>query len=270
MPTAQLDLGFARRGGRTVLERRLFSWPFVVTRTFHLDSVPAEMLTVILQTSSSAIHGGDHLVQSVTLAPNTAVHLTSQGATAVHRAHPGKVSMDRVTLNVGAGAFLEYLPEPRILFPGAAMNQTIDIDCAPDATAIIGDGFGIHDPNGAGAGFRSLQNCLTLCFAGGDPVLIDRSEISELPRGSKAFGSLVLVTRQDAGILGPLAASITQVLRSIDGLYGAASLLPGEAGIGVRLAGQTLQNLRLGFGLVWISFRRHLHDAAPVSRRKGS
>ena len=268
IPTAQLDLGFARRGGRTVLERRLFSWPFVITRTFHLDPVPAEMLTVILQTSSGAIHGDDHLQQRVTLAPHTAVHLTSQGATSVHRAHPGKVTRDRVMLSVGSGAFLEYLPEPRILFPGAAMDQVIDIDCAPDATAIIGDGFGIHVPNGAGAGFRSLQNCLTLRFSGGDPVLVDRSDISELPRDSTAFGSLLLVTRQDPDLLEPLAASITQALQSVTGLYGAASLLPGQAGIGVRLAGATVQNLRLGFELAWISFRHHLYATAPASRRK--
>mgnify|MGYP003641932734 CR=1 FL=1 len=266
--SAQLDLGFARRGGRTVLERRLFSWPFVITRTFHLDSVPAEMLTVILQTSSGAIHGDDHLQQAVTLAPHTAVHLTTQGATAVHRAHPGKVTRDQVRLAIGAGAFLEYLPEPRVLFPGAAINQSIDVDCAPDATAIIGDGFGVHDPHGAGAGFRSLQNRLTLRFGGGEPVLIDRSAISRLPRGCRAVGSLLLVCRQDPQLLAPLAASITDKLAPLAGLYGAASLLPGHAGIGVRLAGDTVQNLRQGLELAWIAFRHHHCAVAPVSRRK--
>lgn len=266
--SAQLDLGFARRGGRTVLDRRLFSWPFVITRTFHLDPVPAEMLTVILQTSSGAIHGDDHLHQSLTLAPHTAVHFTSQGAAAVHRADPGKVTRDYVRLTIGAGAFLEYLPEPRILFPGAAINQTIDVDCAPDATAIIGDGFGIHDPQGAGAGFRSMQNCLTLRLAGDEPVLIDRSAISQLPRGCRAVGSLLLVCRQDPALLAPLAAGITQKLESVGRLYGAASLLPGGAGIGLRLSGDTVQNLRQGLELAWIAFRHHLYAAAPVSRRK--
>ena len=49
---AQLDLSFARRGDRTVLDRRRFRWPFVLTRTFALDSCPRHMLTVIVQTSS--------------------------------------------------------------------------------------------------------------------------------------------------------------------------------------------------------------------------
>ena len=59
----QLDLAFARRGDRTVLDRRLFRWPFVLTRTFALDRAPAHMLTVIVQTSSGAVHGGDRLRQ---------------------------------------------------------------------------------------------------------------------------------------------------------------------------------------------------------------
>ncbi len=34
---ALLDLTFVRRGGRTVIDRRLFAWPFVLTRSFHID-----------------------------------------------------------------------------------------------------------------------------------------------------------------------------------------------------------------------------------------
>ena len=266
--TARLDLGFARRGDRTVLERRVFSWPFVIGRTFRLDQVPAEMLTVIMQTSSSAIHGDDDLEQIITLGPDTAVHLTSQGATAVHRAHPGMVARDRVALRIGAGAFLEYLPEPRILFPGSALDQVVDVDCAADATAIIGDGFGMHDPSGAGAHFRSLQSCLTLRFGGGEPVLVDRFDLRDGPRGGTAFGSVLLVSPQGAERLEPLAARLTDALGSLEGLYGAASLLPGDAGIGVRLVGATVQNLRQGLTLAWSGFRQHLYGAAPISRFK--
>ena len=128
---AQLDLVFARRGERTVLGRRLFRWPFVLTRTFALDRVPAHMLTVTLQTSSGAMHGGDRLHQQFHVQGGAAAHVTTQGASSIHRADPGLTTEERVTITVEEGGYMEYLPEPRILFPGAALDQTIEMTAPP-------------------------------------------------------------------------------------------------------------------------------------------
>src|SRR5205807_2117466 len=63
----RLDLSFVRRGGRTVIDRRLFAWPFVLTRSFHTDGARPDLLSVILQTGSGAVHGEDRLTQRFTL-----------------------------------------------------------------------------------------------------------------------------------------------------------------------------------------------------------
>ncbi|WP_375450354.1 urease accessory protein UreD [uncultured Devosia sp.] len=266
-------MSFARRGDRTVLDRRLFAWPFVLTRTFLLDAVPAHMLTVIVQTSSSAVHGEDRLLQRLHLGQGAAAHVTTQGASPIHRAHPGMIAREAVDITLEPGAFLEYLPEPRILFPGAALEQTIDIDCAPDATMLVSDAFTVHDPGQTGAGFRQLASTLTLRFDGGEPALIDRFDIAHLGRGRfaryTAFGTLVMVAPAPAEKLAQLALDLSAALATVPGLYGAASLLPGDIGIGIRLAGDDLRTIRCGRDLAWIASRRFVCGHEPVSRRKG-
>lgn len=270
---AQLDLSFVRRGDRTVLDRRLFAWPFVLTRTFLLDPVPAHMLTVIIQTSSSALHGEDRLIQRIHLGQGAAAHLTTQGASPVHRAHKGMTGREAVDIVVGPDAFLEYLPEPRILFPGAALEQTVDIDCAPSAALIVSDAFTVHDPERSGRGFRQLASIVTLRFDGGEPALTDCFDIAHLRRGRfaryAAFGSMFMVAPLPVEILERLALELSAALAAIPDLYGAASLLPGAIGIGVRLAADDLRAVRAGRDLAWIAFRRQLCDEAPASRRKG-
>lgn len=268
----QLDLAFARVGERTVLSRRLFRWPFVLTRTFRLDAIPAHMLTVILQSSSSAVHGEDRLLQHIRLEPDAAVHLTNQGATAIHRAHDGKTAQDHVDIEVGNRGFLEYLPEPRILFPDAALVQSTNINCAKGATAILSDAFITHDPAGQGRYFQSFETATTLRFGGAEPVLVERMR---LDRGDglralpcRAFGSMMLVTGLPRAMLDRASLALSARLRHRSGLYAAASVLPADAGIGVKLAARDLHVLRDGLASAWFDFRRLLHGAEPAPRRK--
>lgn len=268
-----LDLSFARRGDRTVLDRRLFAWPFVLTRTFHLDAVPAHMLTAIIQTSSSALLGDDRLTQRIRLGQGAAAHLTTQGASPVYRAHPGMIARDGIEITVGPDAFLEYLPEPRILFPGAALDQTIDIDCALGATLMLSDGFTVHDPAATDARFRQLVSTVTIRVDGGEPTIIDRFDIAHLGRGRSAsytaFSSLFIVTPLPSETLERFASDLSTELASMSHVYGAASMLPGNIGIGVRLAAGELRSVRAANERVWIAFRRLLCGEAPPSRRKG-
>lgn len=259
---AQLDLSFARRGDRTVFDRRVFSWPFVLSRTFLLDAVPAHQLTAMIQTSSGAMNGEDRLVQRISVGSGAAVHLKTQGATAVHRAPPGLVTREAVSLRVAEGGILQYLPEPRILFPNAALTQTIDLDCAPGGTAMVSDAFTVHDPAGAGRSFRSLESTMTLRLSGAEPAMIDRMQIAGLTthqlRRHTAFGTLVAMTSPPAAVLEPIALDLSAQLAGIPGLYAAASLLPADLGLGIRFAARDLRGLRAGLDLALDRLRSHL------------
>ena len=258
--TRQLDLSFARRGDRTVFDRRLFSWPYVLARTFQLDPAIPHLQSVMVQTSGGAIYGDDRLLQRLHLGAGAAVHLTTQGATAVHRANPGLTTRESVAITLEPGAWLEYLPQPRILFPDAAMRQVIDIDCHPDATAIVADAFTLHDPEQRGRLFRRMESTLTV-RRGADPVLIDRFDIAGDPQHftrHTAFGTLLLLAPRPAEILEAWALDLSSALAGHGGLYAAASVLPSALGIGLRFAATELRQLRAGTDLAYAMLRTRL------------
>ncbi|MCW6507446.1 urease accessory protein UreD [Lichenifustis flavocetrariae] len=267
---AQLDLAFVRHGERTILGRRLFRWPYVLTRTFALDQAPAHLLTVILQTSSSALHGGDWLHQRFHIGSGAAAHCTTQGASPIHRAAPELTTHEAVAIEVKPEGYFEYLPEARILFPDAALDQIIDIDCAPGGVALVADTFTIHDPMALDRSFRRLCSTLTL-RCGGEPMLVDRMDIRSLGRGrtaaNKAFGTMLLARpgQDDANVR--MADELSKLLAEIPDLYAAASVLPAGAGLGVRLAGRELRHVRKGTLAAWTYIRRELYGAAPAARR---
>ncbi|MDN3279363.1 urease accessory protein UreD [Frankia sp. RB7] len=258
---ALLDLSFIRRANRTVIDRRLFAWPFVVTRSFYLDPERPGCLSVIVQTGSGAVHGEDRLVQRLVLNPGTAVSLTNQGATSVHRAAPAAGATETISLHVAGGASLEYLLEPRILFPDAALCQSVDLDCAKDGSALVVDAFTMHDPRGEARGFRDLESTFCLRRSGSEPLVIDRTRLhrptADIFRGYLAFGSafLVLTPSHD---LADMQASLTNALGGSRGLYTAVSVLPDSTGLGVRLAAQDLAGIRTAFAHISAVYRQAL------------
>ncbi|UPK32605.1 urease accessory protein UreD [Bradyrhizobium sp. 186] len=266
------DLSFVRRANRTVIDRRLFAWPFVLTRSFYLDPDRPNCLSVIVQTGSGAVHGEDRLVQRLVLNPGTAVCLTNQGATSVHRADPAARAVETINLCVAGGASLEYLLEPRILFPDAALSQSVELDCANDGSALIVDAFTMHDPRGEARGFRELESTFCLRRSGSEPLVIERTRLHRpdpgIFRGYLAFGSafLVLTPSHDHA---DIQASLITALSGISGLYAAASVLPGAAGLGVRLAASDLTGIRAAFASISAIYRQALlsvteQQAAPL------
>ncbi|WP_315770808.1 MULTISPECIES: urease accessory protein UreD [unclassified Bradyrhizobium] len=254
----RLDLSFVRRGGRTVIDRRLFAWPFVLTRSFHTDPARPDRLSVILQTGSGAVHGEDRLTQRFMLGEGAAVCITTQGATSVHRAERGMRAVEQVKLHVAAGASLDYRPEPRILFPEAALGQVLDLECAHDVSALVADAFTMHDPDGQGRLFRELDSTLVVRRPGADPLLIDRMHLRgptiALFKGHRAFGS-ALQLLPEGHDHGAIRLRLADALAGVDGLYAAASLLPEGAGIGVRLAAREVRQLRAGFDTIAATHR---------------
>lgn len=76
--------------------------------------------------------------------------------------------------------------------------------------------------------------------------------------------ALAAPARDFAGVCDPFTAALGQ----IEGLYGAASLLPGSAGVGLRFAGRDMRAVRAGLTFAWGWARTLLTGTAPNGRRK--
>jgi len=236
----QLDLSFVRRQGQTLLDRRIFTYPYVLMRTFRepaanvqVGSEKASRLTAMVQNSSGPIHDRDHLRVNLALDAATNVHLTYQGATAVLRARSGNTSRERLSISLGEGAHLSYLPEARIYFPDARHQQVTDIALSTGSTLLFVDSFTVHDPENQARPLAELDNTLTI-RRDGEIVLLDRQHL-ETPSFSqrfRAFASLLLI-----GYPQPQ-------LPEIPHLYAAVSALPSNLGWGIRLAAPDLRPIR--------------------------
>lgn len=90
---------------------------------------PGDPLTGVLVNTAGGIVGGDCARLSVAVEPAAAAVLTTQAAEKVYRS-AGRDSRIDTRLAVGAGAWLEWLPQETIQFDGARLRRTLTVDAA--------------------------------------------------------------------------------------------------------------------------------------------
>jgi urease accessory protein len=260
--TPHLDLSFRRHPVHgTWLDRRVFRWPYTLSRGFRADG---DRLMLIRQTMSGAIQAGDTLVQRIHVGPWAAVHLATQGAMPVHRARVGRAARDEIALRVQDSGSIEYMPDLRILFPDASLSQRVCLRLAESATAIIADGFVMHDPEGRGRPFRQYSSEFLVQRPTGRVLAVDRTALVAPPgsRGKRglyvAFGTLIVAVSRPIGWLEAFCADADARLAQLAGVYAAASALPNGAGAAVRIAATDGRHLRLGLQTGWSAARLHL------------
>lgn len=247
----QLDLSFVHRNGRTIVDRRLFSYPYVIMRTFPGPAGEASRdgddgsLFMVVQNSSGPVHDRDELSTRLELAEGTSVTVTHQGASAVHRAREGNVSSEQLVLSLAPNSHLSYFASPRVYFPDAVHRQGADIELRSGSTLLYTDSFTVHDPWATGCARQDIVNTLTV-RSGGDVLLFDRQYVrgSLANQAFKAFGSIMLFGLD------------TTPLPEIQGLYAAASRLPSQLGWCIRLAASDLRPLRAAVDAVKLIVRQ--------------
>lgn len=169
-PSHQLDLSLVRdSGGRTHIGGQYVAYPFHLCRALRTLGDPPDMPTLYIQSCSGGLFEGDDLRCRFSVGPRARAHITTAAATIVHTMEGG-TSTFSVEIEAAAGAYLEYLPDPLILFPGASLTNSVRIRLAEGATVLAWDSFLAHDPKARGAVFRGLTSELTL-VASSRPVL---------------------------------------------------------------------------------------------------
>ncbi|MBM3518962.1 MAG: urease accessory protein UreD, partial [Alphaproteobacteria bacterium] len=174
----RFDLRFRRDSeGRTFIARQHVSYPFHLTRPFYAETAPAGMLRLYVQSASGGLYANDRLALRFIAEPGAEAHVTTQGATVANRM-PGGAAEQTVMLEAGAGALLEYLPDPLILFPEADVLSRIEVRAAVDAHVILGEAFLGHDPTGAGRPHGRLHAETRIARPDGTLLCLDRFAIS--------------------------------------------------------------------------------------------
>lgn len=142
------DFNFYMRAGcdrqsQTFVAQQYTTYPFRLSRTFRLDRESDRRAYLYLMNSAPGVFGGDRLALGLTLDPDTRLYLTDQAATKVHRMPVtdtteavARLSWDIV---VGAGACLEFVPEPLILYADAHLHQSATVTLEPTSTLFFSE-----------------------------------------------------------------------------------------------------------------------------------
>lgn len=268
----RLRLGF-RTGpdGDTYVAEQYAAYPFHLGRVHYLDTAPAGMATVYLQSSAGGIYAGDRLAMDITAAPGARAHVTTQAPTIIHRTVPNG-ARQHVAVTAADGAFLEYMPDTAILFPGASLSSTVDVTVGQGATVIVQDAFLGHDPKGADAAFDMLESTVRISDPDGRLLALDRYRVTGAALAQRKIGitgdhpvhgTMMVVHR---GADDALADALREGLG--DETTGGASTLPNDCGAWARVTATDGASLNAALATLWAAARTHLTGQAPKRRRK--
>jgi urease accessory protein len=277
----QVDLHFASDSrGRTSLKTQRAAYPFHVGRCLTIAGDPPGMPTVYVQSCSGGIFEHDNLRWHIHAAEGARAHVTTSASTIVHGMEQGEATQD-VLVDAAAGAFLEYLPDPLILFPRARLRNRLRIRVDEGAVVLAWDGMLAHDPqgrdapNGEARWFERMHSELSVESQDGRLLARDRYVLSGglLAEGRpgvngphRCHGTLVVLQRAlpPAQMLEALRAG----LRDAESVYAGSSSLPNGCGALVRVLAVDAAALRSTLHAAWGAARIALLGAAPPARRK--
>jgi urease accessory protein len=228
-----------RIGGRTRITDLACRPPLQVLRAHHVDPGRPDLASVILASPAGGILQGDRLTIDIRVGPDARLRVGTQSATRIYRA-PADEARQVVRLEVEAGGYLEYLPDPFIPYAGSRFTSSTAAIVAAEAALIIGE---VVTPGRAARGevlaFERFESTVEIARPDGmllatDAVILDRHEpmrvVGALGR-YVAVGTLLVIRSgfppsilRDAGInrWGP-SVSV------------GASTLPNDAGAWLRV-----------------------------------
>ena len=122
------------RGGRVRLDRLEQSG----SANAFLPRVHRSVPEVVFLNTSGGLTGGDRLAYALDLGAGAAAVATTQTAERAYASAGGVARMD-VTLSLGAGATLDWLPQETICFNAAALSRRTVADLAPGAGLLMAE-----------------------------------------------------------------------------------------------------------------------------------
>jgi urease accessory protein len=267
--SAELELGFVSRAGRTVLERRRHRGPLVVQRPFVPEG--PELLHTYLLHPPGGIVSGDTLSTEIVLTEGARALLTTPAATKVYRrrldAGPTRQAQE---LRVGPRCSAEWLPQETILFHGAEVALHTVARLEADAVFIGWEVLCFGRPVLGERFSRGECRQRLELWRDGRPLCLERMQ---LRAGSPAFDSpWGLAGRPVVGTLlaSPPPAMPLDDLRALcaalpSGELAAVSVL--EGALVARYLGTSVERCRALFVQLWSLLRPPLLGRPAVRPR---
>ncbi len=259
-----IDLLFQLEQENTILRRSYARAPLKIQRPFYPE--PNICHTVLLHSAGGMV-GGDRLSYQIDLAPTSQALITTAAAAKIYRSS-GAVAQQQININLGANAYLEWLPQNTIIFNEAQYQQNLRVNLAAGAIFCAWDivrlGRSARQENFTQG---SWQNALEV-WQEGKPLWIDRQRITgdqwqslQASAGQPLLGVLVwLGGRVDAKAVAQARLLAPAALRD----WGVTAV---AAGLVCRYRGSDRQAVQEWFIAVWDLLRRQYRDRSACIPR---
>lgn len=264
----QCNLSFVASHGQTQLHRSYVTHPFHLTSPWRLDPALPGMVVVYLQTPAGGLIQGDRAHMQFTFGSQTQVHLTTQAAEKIH-SMTANCAVQRASFTLDTDAYVEYCPEPVILFPGSRFAQEITVTLEQGASAFLSEIF-LSRPTNDTSSFDAFASTFRIYDEDNELLVQDRGLI--LPShhspdglgvlgGYKAWGQAFLV----GPVVSPLwVREIHNLLATETEAISGATLLPQGRGVCVKVVGAEVRAIRRVLYLAWNYVRTQLLRAPAV------
>lgn len=247
---AELHLGFARVGERSVLRENRHCGPLRVQKALYPEG-EAVCQAIVLH-PPSGIAGGDQLTIAVEVKAAAHAQLTTPGAGKWYRS-AGAEASQIMNFTVAEGATLEWLPQETIIFDGARARMETRVTLAADSRYI---GWDILCLGRAAAGERFEHGRFDLFYRvdrSNQPIWIERGGFSgndpmlSSPAGwagATVCGTLLAAFPHNAELL-----AACRKVAPADGANHGLTALPGL--LVARYLGDSSEAARLWFARLW-------------------
>lgn len=93
----------------------------------------------VLVNTAGGITGGDRFSVRASVAPGTALTMTTQAAERAYRAQEGETGRLSTRLTIGEDARFDWLPQETILFQGSALERSLSVEMASGARLLLAE-----------------------------------------------------------------------------------------------------------------------------------
>jgi urease accessory protein len=266
-----LRLRFARGGARTILAQSRFSLPLQALTPLTLVDGASYLM---LLNPTGGVLGGDHLTTEIAQEARTHVCLTTPSATRIYRTADKPAILETV-IRLDEGATLEYFPDHVIPHAGSSLLQSLRIEMARGARAIIFDSMA-SGRVAYGERWRFTEmDSRTKVYACGRPAYFSRTRIIPATHRPDRQGwmeefdymSCMGLFADDFTRWKEITAALNEELKSVQDVRGGATFLS-RGGCVVRFLARSASDITLANKRLWDAARAQLTGLPPFEHRK--
>lgn len=170
---AELHLGFVRKAAKTILAQRRHRGPLTVQRPFYPEG---GLCHVYLLHPPGGVVAGDQLCINAHVDNGAEVLITTPAAGKFYRSE-GEQASQTVNLKIESNAVLEWLPQETIIYQGARLVSSVNVELEDDARFIGWEILAFGRP-AAGEGFSSGEALLNWrILRNGKPLYLEKMRL---------------------------------------------------------------------------------------------